>query len=226
MRGIADDAPGPEACYESREATSLAFVTAMQLLPPRQRAVLILRDVLGFRASETAEMLESSEESVNSALKRARATVKSTSGEGAVRPPAPRSVAEALLVERFVRAFESSDVDGVVSLLTNDVRFTMPPLPAVWQGRDRAALFLDAMMAWSAKGHRVIQTRANGQPAVGLYVADPHGSFRRGVGLLVLTLAGDWISAITRFDPGVFESFGLPRTLRDEDDEQRGNTEL
>jgi RNA polymerase sigma-70 factor (ECF subfamily) len=217
LEGIADDAPGPEARYESREATSLAFVTAMQLLPPRQRAVLILRDVLGYQASETAEMLASSEESVTSALKRARATLKAASSEGALPAPAPRSVAERALVERFVRAFESSDVKGVVSLLTDEVRFTMPPLPAVWQGRDRAGLFLDAMVAWSAKGHRVLQTRANGQPAVGIYVADPHGSRRHGVGLLVLTLAGEHISAITRFEPGMLERFGLPRTVLEED---------
>jgi RNA polymerase sigma-70 factor (ECF subfamily) len=213
LEEIADDAPGPEARFESREATSLAFVTALQLLPPRQRAVLILRDVLGFRAAETAEMLESSEESVTSALKRARATLKASATEGDVPAPAPRSAAEQTLVERFVRAFESSDVRGVVSLLTDEVRFTMPPLPAVWQGRDRAGLFLDAMVAWSAQGHRVLQTRANGQPAVGIYVADPHGSLRHGVGLLVLTLAGERVSAITRFEPGLLERFGLPRTL-------------
>ncbi len=217
LEGIADDAPGPEARYESREATSLAFVTAMQLLPPRQRAVLILRDVLGYQASETADMLGSSEESVTSALRRARATLKGASSGGATPPPAPRSAAEQTLVERFVRAFESSDVKGVVGLLTDDVRFTMPPLPAVWHGRDRAGLFLEAMMAWSAQGHRVLQTRANGQPAVSLYVVDPHGSLRHGVGLLVLTLAGERISAITRFDPGVLERFGLPRTLREGD---------
>lgn len=217
LKGIADAAPGPEARYESHEAVSLAFVTALQLLPPRQRAVLILCDVLGFRASETADMLEASEESVTSALKRARSTLKGARREGDSPPPAPRSAAEQILVERFVRAFESSDVKGVVGLLTHDVRFTMPPLPAVWHGRDRAELFLEAMMAWSAHGHRILQTRANGQPAVALYVADPHGGLRRGVGLLVLSLAAEQISAITRFDPGLFERFGLPRILRDSD---------
>lgn len=215
--GIADGTPGPEARYEAREAVSLAFVTAMQLLPPRQRAVLILRDVLGYRASETAQMLGSSEESVTSALKRARATLRGPVGDSDAPPPAPRSAAEQRLVDRFVRAFEASDVFGLVGLLTNEVRFTMPPLQAVWQGRDRARLFLEAMMAWSAHGHRILQTRANRQPAVGLYVADRHGSLRRGVGLLVLTLAGEQISVITRFDPGLLERFGLPRSLRDSD---------
>lgn len=214
LEGIADDAQGPEARYEGHEAVSLAFVTAMQLLPPRQRAVLILRDVLGYQASEAAHILGSSEESVSSALKRARATLKVAVGKGDAPPPAPRSAAEQTLVERFVRAFEASDVPGVVGLLTNDVRFTMPPLPAVWLGPERAGLFLEAMMAWSARGHRILQTRANGQPAVGLYVADPRSGLRRGVGLLVLSIAGQQISAITRFDPGLFERFGLPRTLR------------
>lgn len=217
LDGIADDAPGPEARYEMNEAVSLAFVTAMQLLPPRQRAVLILRDVLGYRASEAAQMLGSSEESVTSALKRARASLKGAPSQGDTPVPAPRSAAEQSLVDRFVQAFESSDVTGVVGLLTADVRFTMPPLPAVWQGRDRAELFLEAMMAWSAHGHRILRTRANGQPAVGLYVADPHAGLRRGVGLLVLTLAGEQISAITRFDPGLLERFGLPRTVRNPD---------
>lgn len=215
LDGVADDAPGPDARYELHEAVSLAFVTATQLLPPRQRAVLILRDVLGYRASEAANMLGSTEESVTSALKRARATMKAATGEGGTPPPVPRSAAEQTLVDRFVRSFESSDVEGVVGLLTNDVRFTMPPLPAVWQGRERAGLFLEAMMGWSARGHRVLQTRANAQPAVGLYVADPQSGLRRGVGLLVLTLAGDRIAAITRFDPGLLERFGLRRTLRD-----------
>ena len=216
LEGIADDSPGPEARYESHEAVSLAFVTAMQVLPPRQRAVLILRDVLGYHASEAAHILGSNEQSVTSALKRARATLKGAFSQGDTPPPAPRSPAERTLVERFVRAFESSDVSGVVGLLTDDVRFTMPPLPAVWIGRDRAELFLEAMMAWSAQGHRILQTRANGQPAVGLYVADPHGSLRRGVGLLVHTLSGERISAITRFDPSMLERFDLPRSLCEE----------
>lgn len=214
LEGIADDAPGPEARYESREAVSLAFVTAMQLLPPRQRAVLILRDVLGYRAAEAADMLDVSLESVTSALKRARTTLQGVLDQGDSPPPAPRSPAEQSLVEQFVRAFESRDVPRVVALLTNEVRFTMPPLPAVWQGHVRAAAFLEAMMAWAARGHRALQTRANGQPAVALYVADPHSGLRRGVGLLVLTLSGERISAITRFDPALLERFSLPRTLR------------
>lgn len=214
LDGIPDDAPGPEARFDSREAISLAFMTAMQLLPPRQRAVLVLRDVLGYRASEAADMLGSTEESVTSALKRARATVERAALLGAqTPPPAAHSAAERALVDQFVRAFESSDVRGVVGLLTRDVRFTMPPLPAEWQGRDRAGRFLEVMMAASAHGRRVVETRANGQPAVILYVTDPHDGLLRSMGLMVLTLAGDEISAISRFEVGVLKPFGLPRTL-------------
>ena len=219
LEGIPDGAPGPEARFETREAISLAFMTAMQLLPPRQRAVLILRDVLGYHASETADMLRSSEESVTSALKRARATMEGAILGDQTPPPAARSAEERTLVERFVRAFESSDVRGVVGLLTRDVRFSMPPVQAEWQGRDRAGQFLEAMMSASAHGRRVIETRANGQPAVSLYVTDPYGGVLRSMGLMVLTLAGDEISAITRFEVGVLEHFGLPRTLQVDDRE-------
>lgn len=215
LEGLADRTPGPEAQYEMHEAISLAFVTALQLLPPRQRAVLILRDVLGFRASEAAGILESSEESVSSALKRARATLKAAvaATNGEPEPPPPRSAAEDRLVERFTRAFESSDIAAVIALLTDDVRFTMPPLPAEWHGRDRAGLFLQAMTALTMQGRRLVPTRANGQPAFGLYVADHHGGVMHFVGLLVLTLSGEMISAISRFETAMRESFGLPRTL-------------
>jgi RNA polymerase sigma-70 factor (ECF subfamily) len=215
LEGLADSARGPEAEYEAREAISLAFVTALQLLPPRQRAVLILRDVLGFHASEVAQILESTEESVTSALKRARATLKSRfppAGGGDPAPP-PNSGAERDLIERFTQAFESSDVDGLVALLTKDVWFSMPPLPFEWHGHDRARQFLTAMAITFGPGRPLIPTRANGQPAFCLYVGDPHGSILHSGGLLVLTLAGTRISAITRFDNSVLPFFGFPRTL-------------
>jgi hypothetical protein len=126
------------------------------------------------------------------------------------RPPRPQSAAEHDLVERFTRAFESIDVEGVVQLLTDDVWFSMPPIPFQWQGRDRALLFLTAAQG---PGRRLVATRANGQPAFGLYLPDPHAGVLHAVGLLALTLAGDRISAITRFDNGVLPYFGLPRTL-------------
>jgi RNA polymerase sigma-70 factor (TIGR02960 family) len=213
LEEVADRAPGPDARYEAREAVSLAFVTALQLLPPRQRAVLILRDVLGFHAGEVARMLESTEESVTSALKRARATLQRQLPAGSCDvAPTPRSPAEQDLVERFTRAFEASDVDGIVALLTEDVRFAMPPLPFEWLGRELAERFLGAMVVAPDRQPRLVPTRANGQPAFGLYVLAPGGG-REALGLLVVALTGSRVSAITRFETRLLPRFGLPRLL-------------
>ena len=213
---LMDTAPGPEARFETREAVSLAFVTALQLLPARQRAVLILRDVLGFHAREVARVLDSTEESVTSALKRARATLqRRLPGSGKrEQPPAPGSAAERELVERFTRAFEAKDVPGIVGLLTEDVWLTMPPIPLEWQGRDLADRFLTATAIRQVRP-RLVATRANGQPAFGLYVYDPQARILHATGLLVLTLAGDRICAMTRFDTSMLAYFGLPRILPD-----------
>ena len=215
LEELADSAPGPEARYQAREAISLAFITALQLLPPRQRAALILRDVLGFHASEAAQILDTSQESVTSALKRARATLqrRHLMPAGRELPPPPGSAAEQDLVERLTRAFEAADVDGIVALLTDDAWLRMPPLPLEYQGRELAARFLAATAlrpGWTA---RLIATRANGQPAFGFYVRDPHTGISHTVGLLVLTLSGGRICAMTRFDTSVLPRFGLPRTL-------------
>ena len=212
LEGLADRAPGPEARYEARESISLAFITALQLLPPRQRAALILRDVLGFHASEAARILEVTEESVTSALKRARAALDRHQRS---REPAPRpgSAAEQRLVDELTRAFESADVDGIVALLAQDVWLTMPPLPLEYQGRELAAAFLRATAfrpGWTA---RLLPVRANGQPAFGFYVRNPETGDYYTVGLMVLTLSGTQISALTRFDPGTLPRFGLPLTL-------------
>jgi RNA polymerase sigma-70 factor (TIGR02960 family) len=213
---LMDTAPGPEARFEAREAVSLAFVTALQLLPPRQRAVLILRDVLGFHAREVAQVLDSTEESVTSALKRARATLQRLLPRSAERgqSPAPGSAAERKLVERFTRAFEAKDVHGIVGLLTEDVWLTMPPIPLEYQGHDLADRFLTATALWLERP-RLVATRANGQPAFGIYVRDSQAPVLHAIGLLVLTLAGDQISAMTRFDTSTLAYFGLPRTLPD-----------
>jgi RNA polymerase sigma-70 factor (ECF subfamily) len=214
LEGPADQAPGPEARYEATEAVSLAFVTALQLLPPRQRAVLVLRDVLGYKAGEAAVILDASEESVTSALKRARATLRrELSTEGREPPPAAASPTEQRLLARLARALEAGDVDGVVSLLTDDVWLTMPPLPLEYQGRDIVGRFYAAVAFRRGRTYRVVATRANGQPAFGLYVRDPHGGVLHANGLLVLTLAGDRICTMTRFDNSVLARFGLPRTL-------------
>jgi RNA polymerase sigma-70 factor (ECF subfamily) len=215
LEGLADTAPGPAARYEAMESISLAFVTALQLLPPRQRAVLIVRDVLGYPASEAARILDTSEEAVTSALKRARATLQRHQQAPAPPEPAPApgSAAEQQLVERLTRAFEAADVDGIVALLTDDVWLTMPPLPLEYQGPRLAAQFLSATAfrpGWTA---RLVPTRANGQPAFGFYARDPETGLFYTVGLLVLTLSGTRISAMTRFDPGILARFGLPPVL-------------
>jgi RNA polymerase sigma-70 factor (TIGR02960 family) len=205
--------PGPEARYEQAEAISLAFVTALQVLPPRQLAVLLLRDVLGFHAGEVADMLDSTVESVNSALKRARASLQRRQSPTDQREPAPApgSPSEQALVAEFVRAYESADLDALVALLTDDVFFSMPPIPLEYQGRDVVARLFAGIFG---SGRRVdlVAARANGQPAFGAYLRAPTG-IRHGAGLFVLTLAGERICAFTRFDNSVFPWFGLPRSL-------------
>ena len=213
LEGLIDQAPGPEARYEAREAISLAFVTALQLLPPRQRAVLILRDVLGFPAREVAVMLETSDESVASALKRARGALRDRlpARDSREPAPAPNSAAERTTVERLARAYEAGDLDAIVRLLTDDVRLTMPPLPLEYHGLASAARFLKIVSLRTGRTFRLVPTRANGQPAFGFYVHSPHGEVGRATGLLVLTLSGDRISVMTHFGNNVLPGFGLPR---------------
>jgi len=217
LEGLPDDSPGPEARYEASEAISVAFVTALQLLPPRQRAVLILRDVLGFRASEAAGILDSTEESVTSALKRARAALQYQRERSADRtPPVPGSAQERELVQRFTQAYEAGDVHAVVALLTDDAWLIMPPVPMQYQGRELAARFLSATGFQPGRRARLVPVRANGQPAFGLYIRDPHAPVAYANGILVLTLAGRQISALTGFlDNSALPVFGLPRTLPD-----------
>ena len=215
LDGLEETPPGPDAIYEAREAISLAFVTALQLLPPRQRVVLILRDVLGFRATEAASMLETTEESVTSALKRARATLErrlQTPG-GHEPPPPPHSAAERQLVEQLTRAFENSNMEAVVALLSKDVRLTMPPLPLEYSGREQAGRFFTAVSLHGQRRYRIIPTRANSQPAFGMYIRDPGATIFHAIGLIVLTLAGSRISEMARFDTSVLPAFGLPRKL-------------
>jgi RNA polymerase sigma-70 factor (TIGR02960 family) len=213
LEGAVDAPPGPEARYEQTESISLAFVTALQVLPPRQVAVLVLRDVLGFHAAEVAEMLGSTVESVNSALKRARASLQHRLPAAGYRhpPPAARSTGEAAIVARFVEAYETADLDALVALLTDDVFVSMPPIPFEYEGREAAERFFASILG-SGRQFSLVPTRANGQPAFGAYVRAPSG-IRRGAGLFVLTLEGDRISALTRFENAVLPSFGLPRSL-------------
>jgi RNA polymerase sigma-70 factor (ECF subfamily) len=213
LEGGIDVPHGPEARYEQTEAISLAFVTALQVLPPRQLAVLVLRDVLGFRASEVAAMLDSTVDSVTSALKRARASLQRqvSPATSRQRAPAAGSPAEDAIVASFVRAWESADVDALVDLLTDDVFMSMPPMPFEYQGREVVAGFCASLFG-AGRRFDLAGTRANGQPAFGAYLRAPDGS-RHGTGLYVLTLTGEWICAMTRFDNSVLPWFGLPRSL-------------
>ena len=213
LEGAIDVPAGPEARYEQTESISLAFVTALQVLPPRQLAVLILRDVLGFHASEVAGMLDSTVESVNSALKRARASLQRRLPPTDEREPAPApdSASEQALVAGFVRAYQSGDLDALVALLTHDIHVSMPPIPLEYQGRDVVAR-LFASIFRSGRRVDLVLTRANGQPAFGAYLHASTG-IRHGTGLFVLTLTGDRICAFTRFDNSVLPWFGLPRSL-------------
>jgi len=213
LDGAIDVPPGPEARYEQTEAISLAFVTALQVLPARQLAVLILRDVLGFHAQEVADMLDASVDSVKSALKRARISLQERLPPTSDREPAPAcgSPAEDAIVAKFVRAYQGADLDALVAILTDDAFLSMPPMPFEYEGRDAVARFCAAVFS-SGRRLDLVPTRANGQLAFGAYVRATTG-IRHGTGLFVLTLAGDRICAMTRFDNSVLPWFGLPRSL-------------
>jgi RNA polymerase sigma-70 factor (TIGR02960 family) len=213
LAGAIDLPLGPEARYEQQESISLAFVTALQVLPPRQVAVLVLRDVLGFHANEVADMLDSTVESVNSALKRARASVQRRWPPAADREP-PHSLdspSENAIAAKFVRAWESADLDALVALLTDDVFISMPPMPFEYEGRDLVARFCASIFS-AGRRFDLLRTRANGQPAFGAYLRAPNG-IGYATGLYVLTLTGNRICAMTRFENSVLTLFGLPRSL-------------
>jgi RNA polymerase sigma-70 factor (TIGR02960 family) len=219
---LVDQRPGPEARYETTEAISLAFITALQLLPPRQRAALVLRDVLGYHADEVAQMLDTTQEAVSSALKRARATVDNhladSSSTGSRRPARqPDTAAEHRLVDRLTDALERADLDALIELLVTDVRFSMPPAMLEYRGIESARRVLAAVTFRPGRTYRVVPTRANGQPAFGMYLADPHAGVYRAYSLLVIATAGDHITAITGFTTDVMPRFGLPRTLPETD---------
>jgi RNA polymerase sigma-70 factor (TIGR02960 family) len=215
LDGIPDQAPGPEARYEAREAIALAFIVGLQHLPPQQRAVLVLRDVLGFRAGETAAMLDTTEQAVNSLVRRARAGLEARlPASPRERAPLPHSKLERDIVGRFADAIQTGDTDAVVALLTDDAWLTMPPEPYEYQGPAVIGAFLRDRT--DRRGTPLlVPTRANTQPAFGCYFPSPQTEVARPSAMLVLTLEGDGISAITWFGGGgVFPHFGLPRILR------------
>jgi RNA polymerase sigma-70 factor (TIGR02960 family) len=222
---LPDELPGPEAQVEQNEAISLAFVTALQVLSPRARAVLILRDVLGFSAREVADAVEMTKEAVAMSLSRARAALRAQAGSPgqpsdtpAARRAAPGEAADAAVVRGLVEAFTTHDVDRVVSLLTQDVRIAMPPLPAAWQGRQVAASFLSEVVFRLVPRARFLPTRANRQPALAVYTPAVGTSHWRASGLLVLTFRGGQVSGLTRFEVPSVHPFGLPDVLTDPDD--------
>jgi RNA polymerase sigma-70 factor (TIGR02960 family) len=213
LDGAIDVPLGPEARYEQTESISLAFVTALQVLPPRQLAVLILRDVLGFRAKEAADMLDSTVESINGALKRARVNLQRRWPMTADREPPPpsNSPSEDKILAKFVSAYESADLDALVALLTDDVFISMPPMPFEYEGRDVVAGFCASIFG-AGRRFDLLPTRANRQPAFGAYLRADTGVSHQ-IGLFVLTLTGDRICAMTRFENTVLPWFGLPRSL-------------
>jgi RNA polymerase sigma-70 factor (ECF subfamily) len=216
LEALPDAAPGPERRYETREAVGLAFITALQRLPSRQRAVLVLRDVLGYHAREVAEMLDTSEPTVNSALQRARTALEARLPRHLERTPAPGSTREREIAHTFADAFERGDIERVVSMLTDDAWIKMPPEPYEYQGREAIANFLHQARLRTGREQLLLPTRANGQPAFAQYFRGPGAPVARVSGLLVLTIEGDRISAITRFGTTNLPShFDLPQTLDD-----------
>lgn len=210
---LPDGEPGPEARYESAEAISLAFLTALQLLPPNQRAVLLLRDVLGYRAAEAADLLDLTESAVTSALKRARATLDAAA-RGPERPgPVAGSAEERELTELFVAAFLSHDVDTLLALMTDDIWVRMPPMPFEYNGLTDVRKFFLAVAPHRDAICRMVPTRANGQPAWGEYARDRVAGKLHCVGILVARYAGNQVDELTHFEAGIAASFGLPRVL-------------
>lgn len=212
------EADDPEAKYSLKESVQLAFLMALHLLPPRQRAVLILTDVLDWPAAAVAEALEQSVPSVKSALHRARATLARQYPEAnRAAPPPPPDAAVHSLLTRYVRAWETADVDGLVALLKAEVTFSMPPIPSWYAGRATVAgLVAKTVFAGPAAGRwRLTPTPApaNGQPGFGLYRRNDAGQYE-AYGIQVVTLAGEEIADITTFrDPRLLAHFGLPPTL-------------
>jgi RNA polymerase sigma-70 factor (ECF subfamily) len=240
--GVEDELAGPEARYEQREAVELAFVAALQLLPANQRAVLILREVLGFSAQEVADTLETTVASVNSALQRARKAVEERvperSQQATLRELGDERIKE--LVARYVDAWEQGDVDTVMDMLADDASFAMPPLASWFSGQEGIRIFLQGWPLSGTWRWRPIPARANGQPALAFYIWDDGEQAYMPFALNVLTFRGDKISDVTAFvaratdipagesyarwpdesiDPArlyaTFESFGLPARLSD-----------
>lgn len=216
LESMADESPGPEARYAHDEVVQLAFVTLIQELPPRQRAVLLLCDVLGWSALEAAELLGTSTAAINSARQRARETLAQRYPEGRPSIAASPSPMQQELLNRYVRAWEAHDLDGFVTLLKENAVYTMPPISQWYAGSQAIGNFF----AWAWKnydGFRLIPTAANRQPAFATYSRARPDLPWTAHSIQVLTLERDAISELTLFmkptGPGLFSRFGLPATL-------------
>jgi RNA polymerase sigma-70 factor (ECF subfamily) len=218
LEGIADNAPNPAARYASREAVQLAFVTAIQQLPPRQRAVLLLSDVLGWTAVESATLLGGSTASINSALQRARETLAKRYPQGQPSVAPSPNPAERELLDRYLQAWEGNDLDGFVALLKEGATYTMPPWLQWYAGREAMRSFF--AVAWQDRGDLLlVPTAANRQPAFAMYRRPRAGEPWAAHAIHVLTLEQDLISRLTLFvepvGPSLFPTFGLPLVLSD-----------
>jgi len=212
LDGAADAAPGPEARYSSREAVRLAFVATLQELPPRQRAVLMLCDVLGWAAGEAAVLLDASTASVTSALQRARETLSRRFPNGQRPAEQPPSEAQQRLLQRYLQAWEAHDADGLGALLKEDASLLMPPWRQWYRGREAIRSFFQERWTTCA-GLRLVPTRANAQPAFAVYQQGADGRFAAH-SLQVLALEGGEIATLTLFlEPGLVPAFGLPPVL-------------
>jgi RNA polymerase sigma-70 factor (TIGR02960 family) len=215
IEGVADTAPGPEARYQANETIELAFVAALQRMPPRQAATLVLRDVLGYQADEVAVMLETSPTAVKGTLQRARAAMERCRAESGRPAPRPSSDEERAVAQRFANAYGAADIDGVIELLTDEAWLTMPPAPHEYRGAAAIRSFLRASFGF--RGQRrvyFVPASANTQPAFGSYISEPGGLSALPGGLFVLTVAGSRIHAVTRFHlDEIYPRFGLPESL-------------
>jgi RNA polymerase sigma-70 factor (TIGR02960 family) len=215
LEGIADPAPGPEARYSQSEAIELAFVAGLQRMPPRQAATVLLRDVLGFGTEEVAAMLKTSQTAIKGTLQRGRAALESSRNTTDGKAALPQSAQERQLARRFADAYVAADIDGVLTLLTDDAWLSMPPAPHQYHGLDAIRSFLEASFAF--RGERevyLIPGRANNQPSLASYLSDQQEPIARPAGLFVLTPAEDHIRALTRFHyDDLYPLLGFPAAL-------------